>query len=330
MKKIIAMFVLAIFVLGMIPIAFAETDEGYDVEIQDKGPKENKGLMKAAGKVVEQAKDKLKLNRERYETLKQKHLEVKEMLKEKRTKLAELQERAKKCKENPEECKVAKNEIKIVAKDKLEQTIELIQRSLEKLVNRVKDSEKLTDEEKQEAVDQINELQDKLNAKIDEVKALDPTSEDYRVEFRNKVKELKSLWNEVTKKQKLILTHLVNNKMENIVDKHEEYYNAMMMRIENLKDASEEDISALKEKADEFRSAVDVLNKEYQEAQDAWKVAKTENTKETLESAKVEQDDVRKQMKVTKELLREFVKDFNEVYKNNKVFEGAEETEDEE
>jgi hypothetical protein len=332
MNKMFALAVLALFILSIVPMALAEEepevtfedgevtgDNAEDIPVpavtgaeDDKVLEKHrrKGLLIAAKEAAGEAKGKLKLNRERLQLLKEKHLEAKEHFQKQKQNVLKIRDRVKACKEDSE-CNIAKKDLKVGVKNHLVKTSELILRSLEKLVDRIENAKNLTDAEKEEALAKITAMEEELTAKKDELAALgeDVTAE----EIRAGIKELKELWNRIRNEQRWIVTQLINNKMGNVVDKHDEFYNAMVMRVESLveKGVPAEDLSDLRALTEEFKDAVEQLKVNQEEAEEAWSEAKSDP--EALELAKEKQKVVREDMKATKDLLREFMVEFNKV-----------------
>ncbi|MBT6773899.1 hypothetical protein HOA91_00870 [Candidatus Woesearchaeota archaeon] len=308
MKKMFALAVLAIFMLSIVPAALAE--EVADGATEQEPLKATKEPGKQAKKVLADTKNGLKLTRERLRLLKTKHLEAKEKFQEQKQNVLRIRDRVKACQEDSEECQKNKKDLKVGVKNHLVKTSDLILRSLEKLVDQIENAKNLTDEEKEEALAKVTSMEEELTAKKAELEALG--SEVTAEEIRAGIKELKELWNRIRKEQRWIVTQLINNKMGNVVDKHDEFYNAMEMRISGLeeKGVSEADLEAVKRIADKFKEAVEQLKADQEEAEEAWANAKSDP--DALELAKEKQKVVREDMKATKDLLREFVKAFNE------------------
>jgi len=306
MKKMFALAVLAIFMLSIVPAVLAEEGVG-DVEPL----KATKEPGKQAKNLIENTKEKIVQTRERLQFLKTKHLEAKEKFEEQKQNVLKIRDRVKACQEDSEECLKVKKDLKVGVKNHLVKTSDLILRSLDKLVDQIENAKNLTDEEKEDALAKVTVMEEELTAKKTELEALggDVTAE----EIKAGIKELKELWNRIRKEQRWIVTQLINNKMGTVVDKHDEFYNAMEMRISSLedKDVSEEDLTNVKAVMEEFKEAVDNLKADQEEAEEAWADAKYDP--EALELAKEKQQVVREDMKETKDLLREFVVEFNKV-----------------
>lgn len=323
-----ALAVLAIFMLSILPVALAEEETGTGVEdvpavdgTEDvleepvKGkenkvpPKKQVNIKQKSKKFLEETKEKIRNNRERYNKLKEKQKEAKQFVEKHRERLNELKGKVNKC--EGDDCKEFKKNLKVGVKNHLVKTSDLIARSVEKLLDRIENSNVMTDEEKEEALVKVRALEEKLSAKKDEIEAM--ADEATAAEIRGKIKELKDLWNEIRKEQRWIITQLINNKMGNLADKHDEFYNSMQMRISNLKEkgATDEQLEKVRTIAEEFKVAVDKLKADQEAADAAWENSKV--SKERLEDAKEKQIVVRKDLRETKELLREFVKEFKSI-----------------
>lgn len=335
LRKVAALAVLVIFILSIVPAVTAQPGKGKgpvkfveaqeDTQVEEDTPKQKRKPVMLA------AKEKFKQARERYLAAKEKYKEAKERFKEQKEKLQQMKARVKACVDDSEECQNLKKELRQGAKKHLLKTSDLILRSLEKLINRVKESKVLTAEEKEEALERISGLERKLAAKKEEIEAL---AEDVTAaELREKIKELKALWKKVRKEQRWIVTQLINNKLGNIVNKHEEYYNAMQMRITNLEEqgVNAEELKAI---AERFKGAVDQLKESQEEADQAWREAKS--NPDALELAKEKHRQVREKLKETKKILREFIVKYKELSREiaaerttGEVEEGPEEAEEE-
>lgn len=335
LAKILALAVLAIFILS-IPAALAENGNGVegvekaklgseikDIKVTENVAKEAKtGLVKdikeakaEAKSLVEKAKENI-LDKKSYELLKERHETVKKAYDEQKEKVKTAREESKTCKDDSEKCTSKKTELKTGVKNHLVKTIELIQNSFERLNSKVQDSKVMTEEEKVSALAMIKENQDKLNAEMEKLNALSENATNE--ELRTAIKEVKELWQEANRAERYLITQLVNNKLENLVEKHNEYYNAMQMRIKSLADAGQ-NVDALNAVAEKFKAASDKLAADNKLAEEKWLEARTEKTREALEIAHQAQRVVREDLKETKKLIREFLVQFKEQYKELKA-----------
>jgi len=320
-KKILTMLVMVIFILSVLPAVLAEDgkDSGDVPELYNekvgKGKEDGKGpVLEAAKEKVEFAKEKLEQAKERYQDAKEKYSAARERYQDQKEDLEKAKERIKSCDDDDESddsCVNVKKDLKVGVKNHLEKITELIQRSLERLESQITDSKVMTDADKEEAYAKLSESKVKLETLLAEIQLLSENSTP--TELREKIKELKNLWNEVSKEERWLITQLINHKMDNLVEKHNEFHNAMQMRYQYLeeKGANAEDLADLQEIIDQFKEEVDELNELQVHADAAWKQAKSDSKE--MEAAKEAQTQVRKQMTVTKEVLKKFTAKYKEI-----------------
>ncbi|MBT4651212.1 hypothetical protein HOC13_01695 [Candidatus Woesearchaeota archaeon] len=321
-NKLMAILMLTIFLISLAPLALAEDSE-------DQLPTKPLPKTKELKKVVENTKEKLIKTREQYQQLKERHEQAKEKFAEQKERIIQFGEKIKDCKEDTEQCKGLKSELKVGVKTHLLRTADVILKSLEKLEDRIENSENLSEEEKQEALSKLAEDKAELEAKIAEVEAL---SEDASAEeLREAIKELKDLWQNLKQSQQFYITQLTNHKMENLVGKHRDILVAMDNRIATIEEQGVENLEELKAIREEFSESVNKLEEDFADSEEAWKNAKDSPSRESVEAAHQAQKLVREDLKETKDLLREFVQEFNVKYQEIKSDEiPAEVNEDEE
>ena len=135
-------------------------------------------------------------------------------------------------------------------------TNELIVRSLEKLTDRVQNSNALTEEQRMEALASITELETSLTAEKDRVTALAETATN--AELRESIKSLKHLWQEVRTEQRKIVSLMVSSKLENMSEKLSQFGASMQQSIDRLK-AEGQDTTELEALYVEFIAKVETL-----------------------------------------------------------------------
>ena len=291
-RKWASMLVMAIFVLSIVPLAWAEKE---DVP---------KGILGITKKEIKEAKEQIKEARETGEQLKEQYKTQKKELKE-------IKEKVTKCKENTEDCKKNKENWGKGVKQHLLNTNQLISDSLSRLKERVQDSNILSEEDKTESLAKIDELEAKLTAEMEKVNAMADTAT--KEELKAAVKELKDLWQEVRSEQRKILTNLVRGNLENLVEKHDEYSNSMEARIQELR-AQGVDVSELKVLQQKFAEQMDNLKADTEAARNAWIEAKAKETfAEASNYVHQAQQKVKEGLTATKETLREFMKKYREL-----------------
>jgi len=332
MKKIFGIMVLALFILSIVPMAFAEEDSGAEPVPEmmgDAGENVADDVMAAPGPKGKNGKEVRPLDRirerlskakvtqekarERFNVAKGKYVLAKERYQEHKSELVQLKEKANVCQRDSEEeeCPNLKLNLKMGVKNHLLKTSDLIERSLERLTQKIVDSETLTEEQKEDALVKINELQETLLVEKENVEAL--SEETTAEELRDAVKSLKGTWQDVSKGQKNHIASLMHSKTGTAVEKHGGLVNSMEARIASLEKAGA-DVSELAEVLDRFRDHVGLLNEDYATAKEAWQSA--EDRKEVLSEWKEAQLTVRERMVGSKTILRDFITKFKELKQN--------------
>ncbi len=331
MKKIFAMIVLALFILSVVPMAFADhpgentdeedrrekniREETMEKSIEEKRPKtKNAKAVKALERVRERlAKSKVSSEkaRERLIVAKEKYSDARERFNEHKGKLVEMKKAARVCEDDSETCKKGKLNLKIGVKNHLLKTVNLISSSLERLSERVEDSKLLTAEQKEDALLKIDALEERLIAERESVEAL--ADEATAEELRDAVKSLKELWKEVRKEQKKIIAGLTHSKLGSAVEKHNGLVQSMEARIASLEKIGA-DVSELKDILTRFREHVTAVQDDYAAAKEKWQSA--DNRLEALGEWREAQKAVRERMKESKVLLREFVAAYSKLKEN--------------
>ena len=281
-----------------------------DVREQGKELKEEMREARDAGKKFSTRgkavmKERMENLREKYINLKVEYKQKRQEYQDYRRDLKEKHKDAKECEEDSTECMDKKQELKRGVKQHLLKTMELIDRSLEKLTNRVESSEKLTEEEKQEALQSIAALEVKLTGTQEkiEVMSANTTNADLRVAIR----DLKHVWQEVRTQQRKIVASLISSKQEVIVEKHDESDAGMLRKIEELR-AQGKDVTTLVEIHERFAAELAKLKEVVGIAQEKWQEVK--EGKDSFEVWKSAEKDVQAQMKKTKEVMHEFIAEY--------------------
>ena len=202
-----------------------------------------------------------------------------------------------------EECVDVRKKATVGVKKHLEKTIDLIENSLARLTAHVRESTTLTDAEKESALASINKLQEKVDAQKEKVLAIAETAT--AEELRAEVKELKELWQDVSKQQKKIVSQLTSAKLDNLVDRHTGLSENMVEKIAALKEKGV-DTADLEAILARFEAAAATLQEDQQKARSFWQEAE-EMSRETIQQWHVAQEVVKEDLKKTRALLREFM-----------------------
>lgn len=290
----------------------AGENEGADKEMRKEAFKERRELLKAKMEAEKEfTKEQIEQMRERVNNAKKMYEQARERYEEQKDELKELRDRFQACKDDDEstECDRVKKNVSVGVKNHLTKTTELIEKSLERLTEHVNDSNVLTDEEKQSALDSINALEVKLTAEKERITAMAETAS--AEELRGEVKNLKQLWQDVSKQQKRIIATMTSSKMENLVDKHADLEESMRKRIDAAKEKGI-DTTELETILARFKTAVAKLEADQATARTFWQQAE-KMSKESLEQWREAQEVVKDDLKRTREILREFVKLYAEL-----------------
>lgn len=361
-KRMAALAVLALFIMSIVPVAFAERNgeeredrrensgegsverSGEDTETEeDRRENSGEGSVERSGedtgtggedgaerarrlrikdKDIDQVRERVKEIREQLREKKDLYLEAREALREKKEQLQELREKAR-CKDESEDCRDKKLDLKKGVREHLVKTIELIERSLEKLQNLVDNSKVLSEEEKQDALQRIAELETQLQEKKAELEALadSMTNEGLRTQIR----ELKDLWHTVRKEQRWIVAQLTNSKQDNLVGIYIRYGDRAEAQITKLEEQGAA-VAGLGELLAKYRESVEELKVAQADAKAAWLDAKS--SPEALEQARELQQTFREKAKESKASLRNLLQAIKEIRQQVSAEEGEEAAEE--
>mgnify|MGYP006412917595 FL=1 len=311
MKKIMALCVLMIFVVSVVPMAFADNGgtrerAGADVSEDTERPELfGQGIAVNAKQKMEKVRERLGNANKGYLAAKEKYADTKKRFTEHKEELLQVRDRARLCEDESEECKEIKGNLKVGVKNHLVKTSDLILRSLDKLIERVSESTQLTDEEKESTLEKITLLEEDLTVLKDDVNAMEEDAS--AEELRDAIKELKSSWQEIRKEQRMVIAALSKSKWDNLVEKHGEYHNGMEMRIADLNEQGV-DTGKLDNLASEFAERVVTLEEDHARAKDVWVQVKT--GEQDIVEWKRTQDILKNDLKNTRELLRMFMDEY--------------------
>ncbi len=252
---------------------------------------------------AKEAKDNYEHARERYE--------------EEKGNLKDLRDQFQGCKKDDtsETCVTMRKEINLGVKTHLDKTIELIDNSLARLTEHVNSSTVLTDQDKQSALESINQLELRITAEKEKAAALgeNVSTEDIKA----MVKEFKQLWQDVSKQQRKIVATLTSSKLDNLVEKQKEIADNMQKRIDAAK-AKGLDTTELESILVQFKTAVTKTDDDQKTARTFWQQTQ-DVSKDDMEKWHSSQEVVREDVKDSRDLLREFVHQYQELTKPTTV-----------
>ena len=278
-----------------------------EVEIKTK----TRDGLKIVSKVKKELKFDLSKARERLEEAKERYQQAKEDQNDHRQKVLELNKIARQCNAENEQCANLKVELRVGVKNHLLKSVQVVERSLEKLTKTIEKMEDLSEEEKENALDLVADLEAELETEKAEIEAF--TSETSQEEIRAAIKDLKELNQKVHKLQRRLVGLLVNAKLHVLVEKHAELKTGMEARIDAAAESGA-DVSELEAILAEFDAKVAELEEDYKTAQQKWMEAKTaEDFDQFNRELRAAQHEVREDLKEIKQILRKFVAEYKEL-----------------
>jgi len=320
--------VLSLFLLSIIPVGLAKENslleakldaevkseskiEENDSEVKGEIKIRAKDGLKTAARVTKELKFDLSKARERLEEAKEHYKEAWEDQREHRQKVLDLDKMVRRCNAEKQNCTTLKIELRLGVKNHLLKSVQVVERSLEKLTKTVEKMEDLSEEEKEFALDLVADLEVKLDEQ--KVKIDSFTNETSQEEIRAAIKDLKELNQKVHKMQRRLVGLLVNAKLHVLVEKHAEMHASMQARIDAAAETGV-DVSGLKEILAEFDAKVAELEQNYKTAQEKWMEAKdAEDFDQFNRELREAQHEVREDLQEIKKILRKFLAEYKEV-----------------
>ena len=339
LHKMSVMLVLALFVLSVLPAGLADETEVDRNEVNDDGDDDKKDKAvksKTEGKGKKNPSKELKREiklvqkeaKEKYEKSKEQFKEAREKQKEHQEKLLGLNKAVKSCDAESENCTALKSELRLGVKNHLEKTVQVVERSLEKLRNKIGGIEDLSEEEKEHAITLIAEIE--LELDVIKLKIEGFTAETPKEEISATIKELKELTQKVNQLQRRMVGLLVNAKLRTLVEKHLDLHDVMQERIDHLAEQGA-DVIALTEILAEFDVEVEELQTDFEIAQEMWmNIDVTDDFDTFNRELRKAQHEVRKDLLETRESLRDFVAAYKKIAAGLNAENETEEPEEEE
>ena len=227
-------------------------------------------LKDLAEKKLLEARDRLQQSRENYVKIKDRYNQAVEDHNKQLARIRTLDAEARRCNDDSEECQAKKTELKLGVTNHLEKTIDVVERALDKLKDRINNIDDLSQEEKDNALSLVSTMDDRLNVVKDKVDGFDENTS--KEDIQSAITDLKSIAQDARKLQRRIVTLLIDAKLNTLVQKHDEFRNGMELRIKTLQDKGI-DTSDLEDILKEFDQKVEKLKEDYQTAQQKWENA---------------------------------------------------------
>ena len=273
MKKLISLFVMAIFIVSLVPAAFAMSDnaggqengQGSDTTptvAAQQGDTTNTPQIAARGVKIANAKGKLKTVRERYQDAREKYKQNKEQLKERLAKakerrkivmqkhqqakerIKERREQLTACKDSEtESCKGLRKETKRNTKNYMSGVAEHMLSMIAKTKERVEASD-MPDEQKREILTKLDAQAEEVASALDSMEELGEESS--KEDFKEAAKVLRESWKETKKGIKKGVGTAAANKIRAAGVRMERLSAKVQKMLERL-ESSGQDVSAATE-----------------------------------------------------------------------------------
>jgi len=272
-NKLFALFVMAIFLISIVPAAFAEQGNGNGNENQPEPTLyQDRAQVQGEAKQVRQvraehAKEKMKNMRERYHTAREKYAQNKEQMRtrlvnakekraeaktkhqEARQKIQERKEKLNSCKDSEtEDCKKTRKETKKHTKDYLSNIAEHVLGLIAKTKERVEGSN-MPEDQKAELLAKLDENAAEIAGAAEAVGELG--EESTREDYKEAVKLIRESWKDTKKSIKKGAGKVAANKIRAIGVRLERLSAKLHKMIERLENAGE-DVSKAQEQLDAY------------------------------------------------------------------------------
>ena len=355
MKKLFAMFVMAIFLISLVPAVFAAQGDGQGgsqaqptlyqngdqtpvKQVRAEQAKERIGSMRDRYQV---AREKYKQNKEQMRTrlanAKEKRVEAKAKQQEARQKIQERKEKLNSCKgSETEDCKKTRKETKMHTKEYLSNVAEQVLGLIAKTKERVQASN-MGEEQKAQIMTKLDAQAAEIASASDSVEELG--EESTREDYQEATKLIRESWKGTKDEIKKGAGKVAANKIRALNNRMEHLQTKLRKTVERLENAGE-DVTAVKEQLAEFEAKLAQSKAAEQEAQNKYQagdidgaVEKTKEAHRYLQAAhKALKQFVRnmKQVKGGEKALRERTREREQegAGEQEQVQEGQEESED--
>src|SRR3989344_3163645 len=249
----------------------AETEAEAETEVKVKEKDSQKRETKVIRKEVKEVRKNLEQAREKLQEAKERYQEAKEKQREHREKVLELHQKIKRCNSETEDCANLKVELRLGVKNHLLKSVQVVERSLEKLTKTVEKMEDLSEEEKAYALELVANLDAELEVQKAKIEGF--TNETTQEEIRATIKDLKELNQKVHQLQRRLVGLLVNAKLSVLVEKQADLHVSMQTRIDTAAEAGA-DVTELEAILAKFDAKVTELKQDYETAKQKWMEAK--------------------------------------------------------
>lgn len=353
-KKISAFFVLSVFLLSLLPMAFAEGNEDAgegngeqaETEVQEQAENETQSDVQIesgdddstsdAPKLTtraqlreklqvrrEEIKDKIVTSRQKYVDAKAHFVDVRKSYLDNRGKFLEARKNSLDCTDlEKEDCKAKREEVRGMAGDYLIKTADLILGELDRAKAKVQEAEQLTDAEK-------SDLTADIDASIEEVTGIKTSLEGMsenatREEINTATKSLREAWKDARAIAKKGLGISANAKLGNII-LHAEQLGEKLKEISARLEEKGKDTSKLDAALELYNEKIALAKQKYEEARSKWSDAHTpQEVDDAAKAVHALTSEAKEALKDARKILRDAVQEIKSQNKGQLETESSE------
>ena len=324
MKKTIAIFLLAVYMLSLAPQVIAEEkEEAPKANIEKREGK----LQQIKARIADKraiAKESIEQAKANFQKAKQRLVAAKERFQETRSAFLRIKEKLTSCKGNESgECSTIKEQIKEKAKDHLINIADKVLEHINKLKAKVQESEDLSEGQ---AEDMISTIEGHITA-VEDAKSTIVSAES-KEDIQEAIKTVKRRWARIGHIHKIQSGKMVNARIGGIIVKSER----LRGKIENILEEMEEngkDTAEIQEIFDEFNALIGEAKDRHIQAVERFKQAKDSDPADTelIREAQGSMREAHSRLKEAKEKLRDIIKEIKQADGNRELQEAEEEEE---
>ncbi len=306
MKKLFAMFVMAIFLISLVPAVFAEQGNGNGNGNQPEPTlyQDRAQVAQVQGEAkqirAEQTKERIGSMRDRYQAARQKYAQNKEQMRERlakakdkrveakakhqeaRQKIQERKEKLNSCKDSEtEDCKKTRTETKKHTKDYLSNVAEHIMGLIAKTKERVQASN-MGEEQKAQIMTKLDEHATEIASAADSVEELG--EESTREDYQEATKLIRESWKGTKEEIKKGAGKVAANKIRALNNRMGQLQTKLRNTVQRLENAGE-DTTPVKAQLAEFEAKLAQSKAAEQEAQNKYQAGDVEGAVEKTKEA---------------------------------------------
>lgn len=331
MKKIIAAIILALFVISVVPMALAEEvneNEDQQDQIEDRPLQERHQRTKAriaaqreqlitdkqelqqrAKTLRQNTQERIKQMRVTYKDAKEHYQTARTRFNEHKQDLHALRERLQNCEED---CEQIKQDLRNGASTHLLKALDVMEQNTQRL------EAKLVEQDLDTAT--LSEIKQNIQTQQDALENLG--EENQASQLKDIAKQTRLIHKDLKQVHRIVVAQLLHQKITTVIDKHAAISDRMQAKIDKIGGSAE--LEEIKEK---FDQQVAQITDMHQESADLF--SEVQSGKEAHDLWHAAHLEVRKELKASKQYLREFMQVYSTLQSENDTQDGEQESEGE-